>query len=473
MIGVYRPSKPPRPCSTPMQPPPPRSSHGRVGIVGGGYTLPETLPSLTARARSPSSSLLMSPKTGGSALAGVTYTPSASRLLTGSPRMVDVSSPRVHAESPRCEGATPALAASCAAALDAEQVNMTSEAEAGPLWTTIKTQLYKSEVSHIKRLVGEPLIQQNKVLWNELNSLRQILSEFQDKNNELIEGLQQQVAVCGTQHRDLLRRQAQIIIEDVRAQAESCGHVLEDLLPEFRDDQELSTFIYGGAGARSGSLSTDKSAYKLDHPRISTPSTRPSSSSGRSSTQGVMTPCGSPDPSPLTGVSLGRHLSLEDLSNVADGIREALEEEQSSLSAAVSEHVSLLEAEDSRRMQSLRETRAQPSTQKLQQFLHKLQDLSLSPTLKTLALTGPASPSNEREGEGVPTPMPIAGGAHVRRLQAMIMQRRRATPPSAPLGAVPETPAASSPPSRDRPGSKGRVPQPQEVVDPFFDEPFA
>lgn len=114
-------------------------------------------------------------------------------------------------------------------------MTMWPELEEGPLWNSIKKQLYRSEVSHVKRLVGESLIQQNKLMWNEIGSLRQILTDFQEQNDQLSEGLRQQVQFRGTQHRDLLRRQAQIILEDVRSQAAACGHALEDLVPEVRE----------------------------------------------------------------------------------------------------------------------------------------------------------------------------------------------------------------------------------------------
>merc|ERR1719343_791190 len=85
--------------------------------------------------------------------------------------------------------------------------------EEGPLWNSIKKQLYRSEVSHIKRLVGDSLIQQNRVMWDEIASLKQILSDFQEQNDELSESTQKQVLFCSSQHRDLLRRQAQIMME--------------------------------------------------------------------------------------------------------------------------------------------------------------------------------------------------------------------------------------------------------------------
>merc|ERR1719486_1576604 len=87
-----------------------------------------------------------------------------------------------------------------------------AEVQEGPLWSTVKRQLYRSEVSHVKRLVGEALIQKNRLMWDELASLKQILMDFQHQNDELSDGLKQQVLFCGSQHRDLLRRQSQMVL---------------------------------------------------------------------------------------------------------------------------------------------------------------------------------------------------------------------------------------------------------------------
>mmetsp|Transcript_58437 Transcript_58437/g.187667 ORF Transcript_58437/g.187667 Transcript_58437/m.187667 type:complete len:366 (+) Transcript_58437:92-1189(+) len=338
------------------------------------------------------------------------------------------------------------------------------ESEEGPLWNSIRKQLYKSEVSHVKRLVGDSQIQQNKLLWNELTSLRQILADFQEQNDERSESLKQQVRFCGTQHRDLLRRQAQIILEDVRSQAESCGHVLEDLIHELRDHRWREFLL-----CKDSSHNNSKSELRFSPP--ATPSTRPSSSSGVS---------GCSTPEPLTGLPplpLGRQLGVDELSGVAEGIREALEAEQEALLAAIGEQIQRLEAEDARRVES---ARGEPSTVELQEFVHKLQDLAVSPSLRTLSLTGPPSPGNSKAldlgGEGLCPPMPISGGANVRRLKALIAQRRLASPPPhQALGAVPEVADAIPAPTLAAlvgvpvNGCTGAKP----AFDPFFDDPFA
>eukprot|EP00441_Pelagodinium_beii_P003471 CAMPEP_0197689274 /NCGR_PEP_ID=MMETSP1338-20131121/106606_1 /TAXON_ID=43686 ORGANISM="Pelagodinium beii, Strain RCC1491" /NCGR_SAMPLE_ID=MMETSP1338 /ASSEMBLY_ACC=CAM_ASM_000754 /LENGTH=342 /DNA_ID=CAMNT_0043271593 /DNA_START=18 /DNA_END=1046 /DNA_ORIENTATION=- len=328
------------------------------------------------------------------------------------------------------------------------------EAEEGPLWNTIKRQLYKPEVTLIKRLVGEQLIQQNKLMWEEIASLRQMLSDYQDQNDEFSQG-RKRLDFCDTQHRDLLRRQAQIILDDLRSQAEACGHMLEDMVPELRD-QKLQEFVFVKKASDLVKLS------ELQPP--ATPSTRPSTASGYSNS------CSTSDLTQnLSGMSslpMGRQLGIDDMDEVAAGIREALEAEQQSLLATIAEEMQRLEAEDVRRANMERGgTHGEPSTAELQKFLHKLQDLVVSPGLRTLSLTAPTAALE---------PRPISGGANVRRLQALISQRRF-TGSGQSLNVVPEAP--SSPKATDfgtpksfliKSGSSGPV-----AFDPFFDDPFA
>lgn len=337
----------------------------------------------------------------------------------------------------------------------------------GPLWNTIRRQLYRSEVSHIKRLVGESLIQQNRVMWDEITSLRQILADFQDQNDELSERSRQQVQFCSSQHRDLLKRQAQIILEDVRSQAEACGHALEDLVPEFRDEH-LRHFMIGEDCGRVP-FEPVLGSCKPSPPM--TPSTRPSSSGGLSG-------CSTPDIG-LPPLPLGRALGVDELGPVAVGIREALEAEHEALLAAIGELMQRFEAEQSRRASTKRGLTRQPSTVELQHLVHKLQDLVVSPSLRALAITRPLSPGAADSfdpSDAAAFGRPISGGANVRRLKALIAQRRRIpTGPLPALLAVPESmakmagvlgtagvlvPAAGAAPEK-------------RVFDPFFDDPFA
>lgn len=348
---------------------------------------------------------------------------------------------------------------------------MAAPPEEGPLWDSIKRQLYKPEVSLVKRLVGEQLIQQNRLMWAEISSLRQMLSEYQERNDKYCQGKKLQVNFCDTQHRDLLKRQAQIILEDLNTQANALGHVLEDLVPELRSHQ-MREFVLGDG---SIGLSKSKSSEQLGLSPPATPSTRPSTSSGCSIS------CSTPDlfksMASMTSLPMGTPLGVEDIDAVAEGIREALEAEQASLLAAIGEQMQCLEAEDSRRVDmESRTARGEPSTASLQQFLHRLQDISISPHLRSLALTAGVA-----QGE----PQPVQGGASVRRLQALISQRRSlAANQTKSLDSVLEVPAEASPTkpwslSAVTPGGYGAVtPGGYSAAtpagfDPFFDDPFA
>lgn len=333
----------------------------------------------------------------------------------------------------------------------------------GPLWNTLKSQLYKSEVYHVKRLVGESLIQQNRTMWAELESLRSIFTDFQEQNEERSKGARQQVELLGTQHRDLMRRQAQMLLDDLRSQASACGHALEDMVPELKDEK-MRAFLEDEQLPKAGRSNSSKLDLLMATPPM-TPSTRPSTASG------VSERCGTPEGQmsrpgtgrPGTGrpaLPLGRQLGSEELGNVAEGIIEALEAERDALTGAIGEQMELFEVEEAKRAAS---DRRGPSTSEVQEFVHRLQDLAVSPTLRTLSAMsgGPCQP----EAPDEKAPMAIRGGSSVRRLKALIQERRREVPPQLlSLGALPE--ASDSPKA---PGSSAKA----ATFDPFFDDPFA
>jgi len=330
------------------------------------------------------------------------------------------------------------------------------DAEEGPLWNTIRRQLYKPEVALIKRLVGDNLIQQNRIMWDEIVSLRHMLVDYQEQNDQRYQGQKRKVDFCDTQHRDLLRRQAQLLLEDLRSQAEACGHVAEDLLPELRASP-LREFLQKDLHGSKGKLGE----FQAVPSPPATPSTRPSTSSGysnRSSTPDLIHSLSS-----MSVLPMGKQLGADDLDEVAAGIREALESEQQSLLATIGEGMQRLEAEDARRI-NMCQSRGEPSTAELQQFLHKLQDLVVSPSLRALSAGPPPQP-----GELAP----ITGGANVKRLQALISQRRSLASSQA-LLAVPESAEAVTfeqwaPPAQLSKGAGMK----SLGFDPFFDDPFA
>lgn len=359
-----------------------------------------------------------------------------------------------------------------------------SPAEDGPLWSTLRRQLYRSEVTHVKRMVGEALIRQNRLLWDEAGSLRQMLSDIVQKNEELTENLEKQVKFSGSQHRDLLRRQAQIMIDGLKPRVEECGSTLENFLPELKEAR-FRNFLFSDDLTAERERNGSFLGGKIDSwSRPSTPSTR-SPSSSRCSTPEVSSAGRS------NSLVLGRALGLEELAQVADNIREALVDEERALKAAVAETLEHLEAQAQQKGAITRQIRGEgePSTAELQQLTHKLQDLSKSPSLNTLAIMGgPSSPSrsstfpsSQHSTAGPAAPLaPLPGGANVQRLRALIAQRRRESVAPAPaLCTVPEAPDASVPVSPKQPSSvpgfaaPSAPEQPSKSFDPFFDDPFA
>ena len=120
----------------------------------------------------------------------------------------------------------------------------------------------------------------------------------------------------------------------------------------------------------------------------------------------------------LPSLHMGQPLGLDDIDEVAAGIRESLEAEHQWLLATIAEEYQQLELEDQRRA-NLARSDCEPSTAQLKRFLGRLQDVQASPGLKTLTLSSSL-------GESAPAaPAPVVGGASVRRLQALISLRRQ------------------------------------------------
>jgi len=260
------------------------------------------------------------------------------------------------------------------------------------------------------------------------------------------------------------------LAEDIRTQAEACGHVLEDLLPEFRDAGLREYFAStdtgrGGSGGFGGSGSFERpgtSGCRSTPPR--TPSTRPPSSCGG------MSGCSTPDVG-LPPLPLGRALGMDALAVVAEGIREALETEQESLLGLIAEQLQRFEWEDERRT-SANACSREPSTAELQILVRKMQELAVSPSLRSLTIAG--SPTHDHsmsldDFASTGFPQFISGGSNVRRLKALIAQRRRDVhvPPLPSLGVVPEANAGMN--KIKSVAARSDVPA---TFDPFFGDPF-
>mmetsp|Transcript_56998 Transcript_56998/g.133352 ORF Transcript_56998/g.133352 Transcript_56998/m.133352 type:complete len:334 (-) Transcript_56998:78-1079(-) len=318
----------------------------------------------------------------------------------------------------------------------------------GPLWLTIKRQLYKPEVTLIKRLVGHEVIQQNKLMWDEISSLRHMLDEFRDRNDQLCEG-RKQADFCDTQHRELLRRQAQMVLEDLRSQAAVCGHAVEDMVPELRDCQ-MRDFVL-----------QEEPDGKMREAPPATPSTRPSTASTRHS-------CSTPDIiqnlATLPSLPMGQPLGLDDMDEVAAGIREALFAERQWLLASIADEYQQLELEDRRRATLARREKGEPSTAQLKRFLSRMQEVASSPGLRALTLTPQEA-------------VPVVGGANVRRLQALISLRRQNAAGASTLKPVLETAIADvAPEPASAPvfvsGITYSLGPDKQEFDPFFGDPI-
>lgn len=331
-----------------------------------------------------------------------------------------------------------------------------------PQWNQIKRHLYPAEVSTVRRLVGENLIRETKIAWRELNSLRQMLKDFQEQNDLLSDAAERTAAerekLFQNPQRDLLKQQARLLIEDVQRQEATGGKPLWEMLNH--DDRRTAEFVLGKTLNDEESVSRPPSG--LGCPQ--TPSTRPSS---RSTTR------------PSTGASedriggqpfaLGRQLGASELQAVADSIRDALEEEIQALLSAIEEQNYLLEAEACVQAQAYARAKAnnEPSTADMRQLVHRLQSIITSPGFQVHSMHPPRRP----EGS-------FSGGGRVRMLQTLIQQSRRE---AAETSAVDEE--SEPPPTSHLACSQHNQPTMQAAaaiatsattckLDPFFDDPF-
>lgn len=315
----------------------------------------------------------------------------------------------------------------------------------GLIWDSIKCQLYKAEATLVKQLVGGKLIQQNRLMWNEAQSLREMLSDFRQRNEE--SERKQNVDWCDSQYRAVLRRQTQLVVAELRLQAEASGLAAEEILPELTD-QQLCDFLFASS-----------SPYEDTGSGVQTPSTRPSSSCGNSLS------CSTPDfisnlcSIPSLSKAKGRQLDIEEVHEIGAAVKEALEMERQALLATISTDMQCLEAEDSRRVHLERRASCkEPSTEQLQQFLHKVQELSASPQLKTSTPTVLARPPRS----------PLSGGANVRRLQALVASRRQASAQHCFMA----TPEESNLEDHSSMILEAPPVETNKEYDPFFDDPF-
>jgi len=225
-------------------------------------------------------------------------------------------------------------------------------------------------------------------------------------------------------------------------------------------------------------------------------------------------------------LSLGRALNLDEIITVAKCIREALEEERDVLLSAINEQSQYLEEEVARQASEVKGIMQEgASATKLQQFIRKLQNFTANPIMRALSQTLPPPGSTalpQRYWALQDTEMPdtetgmqmlgmqtlpasFSGASNLRRIQALITQRRRAAQSERSLCGVPEAFSNDFPctipqylRSPEKPGLQGGVPElcsshqlhgtssfaslpspkpgielnATRSLDPFFDDPF-
>jgi hypothetical protein len=293
-----------------------------------------------------------------------------------------------------------------------------------------------------------------------------MLKDFQDQNDALSETAEKTAAehekLFQNPQRDLLKQQARLLIDDIQRQEATGGKSLQDLLAN-QQDRHTAEFVLGkNIEDQSGSRSPSGLG-------MWTPSTRPSTRSTSRPSTGA-----SEDRVGGQPFALGRQLGTTELQTVANGIREALQEEHEALLSAIEEQNHLLEAEACVQAQAYRRARVndEPSTADIRQLVHKLQSIISSPGFQVTSMNLPRRP----EGS-------FCGGGRVRMLQTLIQQSRREAAEADALDEEPESPPTSPVAvalgtktfQRNQPTSDAATvttPAATRILDPFFDDPF-
>lgn len=321
----------------------------------------------------------------------------------------------------------------------------------GPLWNSVKLQLYKPEVSHVKRLVGEQLIQSNATMWAELMSLREIVTDFRQEQEMPLRSASQQRP---HQHRELLRRQIHKLLEEPHMLTLSAhgGPQLEELVPELLDPR-ISEFLYSGSFASTLGLPD-------------TPSAHPSSSCG-SNASTCSTSCSTPEPGRTPLLTLGRALKVSELEAVAAGIRAELETEHNALAAAIAVEMRLFDSAEASR--SGNGALGLPSADELQGLVHKLQGL-IADKFATNAVSHPNCGSHTDDSKT----FHIVGCASIHRLKALIARRREepASQPSTPKADKLGYPILPLKSVEEESLRSSQITPISATFDPFFDDPF-
>lgn len=218
------------------------------------------------------------------------------------------------------------------------------------LWVQISSWLKPQEVEEVRRAIGNNVIDRNEDLIQEVAALSEILDDFREQNNMVInekrKSAQARKALLGSgAERQLLEQQIKLLLNDLNTKNQRGS-------PNGVDrDSKVYQYVMGGGGSISANNTARSTA-------------RPDSSCSRRSARSA--------PDQLE--SLAGNLNADGIDRVLEAVRELFRDEERSLKDEVEEIMALLEDEDADRSRALAEADAPvPSNKELREYGAQLQ----------------------------------------------------------------------------------------------------
>eukprot|EP00618_Florenciella_parvula_P008367 CAMPEP_0119540164 /NCGR_PEP_ID=MMETSP1344-20130328/52126_1 /TAXON_ID=236787 /ORGANISM="Florenciella parvula, Strain CCMP2471" /LENGTH=278 /DNA_ID=CAMNT_0007583787 /DNA_START=159 /DNA_END=991 /DNA_ORIENTATION=- len=230
------------------------------------------------------------------------------------------------------------------------------------LWVQISSWLKPQEIEEVRRAIGNTVIDRNEDLIQEVAALSDILDDFREQNNLVInekrKSAKARKALLGSgAERQLLEQQIRLLLTDLSAK------------------NQRGSPTGGGGGGGGGGVDRDSKVYQY----VMGPGVKGGSSSASNTARSTARPdssCSrrSARSAPDSLESLAGNLNADGIDRVLEAVRGLFRDEERSLKDEVEEIMALLEDEDADRSRALAEADAPvPSNKELREFGAKLQ----------------------------------------------------------------------------------------------------
>lgn len=214
------------------------------------------------------------------------------------------------------------------------------------IWTRIKSKLPTCEIDEVSRLLGIELIEKNEDLKEEVNTLKEILADFQQQNEKLRVSLKSRPRLPDHPARVLLEQQIMLLIKSVKhsssAVSDSNSQNNRLLSPKNKSEEKVLQHVLKKHDPNSNLILANSDTSPLSRftkLHASRPGTASSNFSSRSGTSSSSAP-----PDLLDPMENGK-LNMFRICKVTKDIKAAMREESQELMEEIEYIQSLLEME--------------------------------------------------------------------------------------------------------------------------------